>query len=387
MRIGIDARMLDNTGIGRYLRNLLTHLAQFEQPHEYVIFVNRGTAPVIAPPNFRFVTLTRPVPLYSLTEQSWLPLEIRRWQPDVMHYPNFDLPLWQCCPYIVTIHDLIYYLYPDQCPSKLAHAYAKGMLWYATAHAEIVLTDSVHSKQDLCTHFHLPDTKIQVIYPAADERCAPGRSAETQRQLAEKYGITAPYILYVGKHHAYKNIAALLHAYVRDSAIVARYQLVIAGKRDLRQQVLYDTVARLDPGQRIILTDFIAEAELFDLYRQASLFVFPSYYEGFGLPPLEAMASGVPVITSNAASLPEVVGTAALQVDPHDETALADAICRVLTDPARAAELVQKGFAQAQRFSWRTAAQELFQVYTSDRIAQAVKTYRRRHGRPRRVDF
>jgi glycosyltransferase involved in cell wall biosynthesis len=361
MRIGIDARMIDNTGIGRYLQNLLVHLARIDTHNDYIVFVNAENSRVVQQENIRFVPLKIRVPLYSLREQWWLPWEIRQWPLDLIHYPNFDMPLLPLYPSIVTIHDLIYYLYPDQCPSKIAHYYARFMLRQATRKASLLITDSEYSKRDLIAHFQVPAEKIQVIFPAADQRAHPSQSPETS--VVKKYGITKPYILYVGKHHPYKNIRTLLHAFNVHKNIYERFQLVIAGKKDLRRKDLYQEAEALYAGQAIVFTDFVSEDDLFELYRQARLFVFPSLYEGFGLPPLEAMACGVPVITSTAASLPEVVGDAAIQVEPLDVQGFADAMQSVLTDESLWQEFQWKGLQQAQYFSWDTAAQQLLEIY------------------------
>jgi len=360
MRIGIDARMLDNTGIGRYLRNMLGHLASLDGRNEYVVFVNRVHAPVVAQANFRFVPLTLATPLYSLREQTWLPFEMRRYGLDFCHFPHYALPLIGSCPYVVTVHDLIYYLYPEHCPSRAAHYYARLMLRRAVARARLVLTDSEHSKRDLMHYCALAEEKIRVILPAADPGATP--TPPDRGALAER-GIAEPYVLYVGKHHPYKNISTLLHAYVTHPDIHRGFQLVIAGTREARRSALYREAAALDPGGRILFTDFVADAELFDLYRGASLFVFPSLYEGFGLPPLEAMACGVPVISSNAASLPEVVGDAGIQVDPLNVGELAAAMRTVLTDPGLRETMRQKGLERAGQFSWGAAARQLLQVY------------------------
>lgn len=360
MRIGIDARMINNTGIGRYLRNLLQHLARIDHHNEYLLFLNKGETPMLPQKNFTEIPLKIPVSLYSPREQYWLPLEIRYWQPDIMHYPNFNLPICFLSPYIVTIHDIIYFLYADQCPSRIAHSYARWMLSYATKHAKAILTDSEHSKQDLQHYFRLPAEKIRVIFPAADERAFPG---EPNPAILAQYNIVQPYILYVGKHHAYKNVMTLMRAYMAQYEIYQNFQLVIAGKRDPRQKALYNTAAQFDSGKRILFTDFVPDGELFDLYRGARLFVFPSRYEGFGLPPLEAMACGVPVISSHAASLPEVVGDAAIQVAPDDVLALADAMRSVLTDEALWHTLKHKGLTRVQQFSWETAARQILTVY------------------------
>ena len=363
MRIGIDARMIDNTGIGRYLRNLLVHLARIDMRNHYIVFINADNTRVVEQENVQFVPLKFPVPLYSLREQWWLPIELLKARLDVVHYPNFAIPLLPLYPSIVTIHDLIYYVYPDQCPSRLAHHYARFMLRQATRKARVLITDSAYSKQDLITHFQVPAEKIEVIFPAAEQQYCPPESPELPAAIALRYGIAGPYILYVGKHHPYKNIRTLVHAFNVYPEVYTQHQLVIAGKREPRRAALYQEARSLQAGDAIVFTDFVPEDDMFELYRHAQLFVFPSLYEGFGLPPLEAMACGVPVVASNAASLPEVVGDAAIQVEPLDAHGMADAMRAVLTDPMLWSELHHKGLKRAQHFSWETAAQQLLAIY------------------------
>ena len=281
MRIGIDGRMLGNTGIGRYLRNLIIHLAQLDTQNEYVVFINDENTQGVKQENFEFVTLNPPIPIYSPGEQYRLPFVINRWKPDVMHYPNFDIPLVQSCPYLVTIHDLIYYLYPEQCPSKIAHYYARFMLKYATQHAQMIITVSQHSKRDLLKYVQVPEKKLQVVWQAAEKNYTPKQhSGQIKSTMPQKYGITRPYILYVGKHHPYKNIKQLLRAYVKYDDIYRAFHLVIAGKRDERRNDLYEYAKALDPLGHIYFTDSVPDKELVPLYQEASLFVFPSLYEG-----------------------------------------------------------------------------------------------------------
>lgn len=367
MRIGIDARMLGNTGIGRYLRNLLIQLAKLDAPHEYVVFLQPNETLPIRQEHVISVHLPVWTPIYSVKEQYRLPLEIRKQRIDLMHYPNFNVPLASGCPFVVTIHDLIYNLYPEECPSKIAHLYARFMMKHAMKRAKIVVTDSEYSKRDLMRYFHLTEKKIRVILIGADELCEHSERANTMNAaelaLKPRYGIEGRYIFYVGKHHGYKNIATLVQAFMTHQEVYQQTQLVIAGKRDPRRHELYDLAACLDPDGRIIFTDFVEDEGLFDLYRGASLFVFPSLYEGFGLPPLEAMACGVPVICSNAASLPEVVGDAAILVDPLNIREMADAMRAVLLDAELHRSLQAKGYAQTRQFSWERAARQLVEVY------------------------
>ena len=364
MRIGIDGRMLGNTGIGRYLRNLLIHLAQKDRQNDYIVFINDERLQIVEQSNFTFVPLSPPIPIYSWREHTQLYLAIKRWKPDLMHYPNFDVPLYSPCPYVVTIHDLIYYLYPDQCPSRAAHFYADFMLRYAARHAKAVITVSEYSKQDLLQHFKLSADHIHVIYEAADDLCsAVPENEETETSIFKKYGIRQAYVLYVGKHHAYKNIETLIQAFARHKSVYEQFQLVIAGRRDERRKELYELPERLKLGERVVFTDFLLDEELFTLYRQAKLFVFPSFYEGFGLPPLEAMACGVPVIASSAASLPEVLGNSVIYFDPLNVDELVEAIRRSLHTKGLRTHLQQKGLHQARKFSWKTSALKHLELY------------------------
>ena len=367
MRIGIDARMLGNTGIGRYLRNLLIQLAKIDTPHEYLILLQPNEPLPIQQDNVIPIHLAGWTPIYSIQEQYRLPLEIRKQRIDLMHYSNFNVPIMPCCPFVVTIHDLIYYLYPEECPSMIAHHYARYMIGYAIKHARAILTVSEHSRKDLNRFFHMSPDKTHVIPNGADEQCQQPEQTNAHEsreiELKRRYGIEGRYSFYVGKHHGYKNITTLVQAFMTHQEVCQQTQLVIAGKRDPRRHELYDLAAHLDPGGRIIFTDFVKDDDLFALYRGASLFVFPSLYEGFGLPPLEAMACGVPVICSNAASLPEVVGDAAILVDPLNIREMADAMRSVLTDDCLYRSLQEKGCAQVRRFSWERAARQLLNIY------------------------
>jgi glycosyltransferase involved in cell wall biosynthesis len=239
------------------------------------------------------------------------------------------------------------------------------MIGYATRRAQAIITDSECSKRDLMKYFQVPESKIHVIFPAVEnpKMIAGTATNHSQTAILEKYGTRQPYILYVGKHHPYKNIHTLVQAYTIHPEVYNHFRLVIGGKQEPRRKTLYETAWKLDQNQHIRFTDFIPDEDLAALYLGASLFVFPSCYEGFGLPPLEAMACGVPTITSNASSLPEVAGDAAIQIDPNDVQGLADAMRAVLTKPALAHSLREKGLKQAQRFSWEHAALQHRQLY------------------------
>ena len=362
MHVVVDGRMVSNTGIGRWLENIVAHLAQADSGHRITVLVNRGSQRVRP-----FATSTRRLaisaPLYSIREQLILPLEVFRCRPDLVHYPNFNVPLLGRAPYVMTLCDLIYYVSPQACPSWLAHQYARWMIRAAVDKARKVITISEYSKRDMVRHLGLKETKIAVVYPAVNlELYRPDPCATNGRPVQKKLGIKRPYILYTGNHEPRKNLRRLIEAY-RELSCRREYQLVLSGRRDPRRKALYDAAADLVARGEVIFCGEVAEADLPQLYAGASLFVFPSSYEGFGFPPLEAMACGAPVVCSAATSLPEVVGEAALLVSAESTLELRQAMERALGSASLRAELREKGLVRARSFSWTAAAQQVLAVY------------------------
>jgi glycosyltransferase involved in cell wall biosynthesis len=368
MHIMVDGRMISNTGIGRWIQNIVTHLVKIKSDHKITVLVNRDSERVRS---FGIETrrLHFSAPAYSLREQMLLPLELRSGRPDVVHYPNFNLALADRTPAVLTLCDLIYYLFPQACPSWIGHQYARWMIRMAARKARRIITLSEYSKRDMVRHLGCPESKIAVIYPAID--CAvfhDGQKSATVAAATHRLGIQKPYIFYTGNHEPRKNLALLVDAY-RKLAKRKQYQLVLGGHIDSRRQAFYDSIHDLVASGDVILCGEIAESDLPLLYAGAELFVFPSTYEGFGLPPLESMAAGVPVVCSSSTSLPEVVGDAAITFDPQSLDDLLKAMNLVLGSKQLAGELREKGRQQVQRFSWQTAAERAMGIYQE--VAQA----------------
>ncbi|MDD5491402.1 MAG: glycosyltransferase family 1 protein [bacterium] len=362
MKLFIDARMLGNSGIGRYIQNIsekMDSLAPYEdiQP---TLFLNTGDERYLG--LLKHSVLMHPLSrtrIYGLKEQVMLAYYLSALKPDLVHFPNFNVALGKKIPFVVTIHDLIYLKFPGACPNILARFYAAYMIGFACRQARLIITDSLYSKQDIMRTIHVPESKIRVIYPAVDNKYQPVK--DPSLRLA-KYDLPEKYILYVGNHEKRKNIPALITAFSQTRAI-QQYKLVIAGRRDPRRTEIYETIKALKMEEKIVFTDYLLEEDLPALYTQAGLLVFPSSYEGFGLPILEAMACGTPVVCSNATSVPEVSGDAAMIIDPFDRAGLAQAIDRLLTDQNLRRELREKGFQRVLQFSWDTAVREHIKVY------------------------
>ena len=345
-------------GIGRYTRELL---AAFHRDSVYPACLLAGEMSL------------RPSKVVRLHRASLLPalltlgqLEIgwasRRNQYDLVHDPTGVSPLlFVSTKRIVTVHDVIPYIYP-QASSRLDRLIYRFWLPVILGKMDAIITDSRQSQNDICRYLGVERDKVVVIPCAAGQDFFPHDNAKV-RQVLKQYGITAPYILYVGSIETRKNLPRLLEAYARLRKWSTSWQLVIAGASKWGAGSVYEAVERLQLTACVYFTGFVDEAELPALYTGADLFVFPSLYEGFGLPVLEAMACGTPVITSNRSSLPEVAGDAAVLVDPFEVEELTYALRSVLSDPELAQELRVQGMEQAARFSWQQTARETVNVY------------------------
>ena len=361
MHITVDARMITKSGIGRYIQNLVVYLARYQRECTYTVVVNPEDTFPGKYENLKIRRLDSTIPIYSLREQIVLPWKINSLDGDLIHYPNFNLPLLNTKPVVLTVHDLIYYLFPDACPGRIGHLYARFMFHTVTRLARRIIAVSNYTKEDIAKHLGIRADKITVIHIGVDDMYRPVSDHDGMNRVRERYGIKGEYILYVGTHHPRKNLIRLLHAF---SGLRTRgYQLVLTGKIERRWNELYSTVKRLALDDRVIFTDIVPEHDLPYLYSMASLFVYPSFYEGFGLPPLEAMACGTPVITSNVTSLPEVVGDGGILVDPSDTDAIRQKIDLVLSDRGLRDELVERGFKRVKLFNWYSTAQRTFEIY------------------------
>jgi len=364
MRIALDARKLRDFGIGTYIRNLVVELARLDQTTEYVLLCKPEDIermPKLAP-NFRIVA--ERAKLYSIGEQIRVPMALAREHVQLLHEPHYTLPRLTRCRSVVTIHDCIHLMFPKALPNRLAYAYARASIWSAARQADRVLTVSEASKRDILRFVDVPPEKVAVIYNAIDERFLRAPDEAQMELVRQRYQLNDPFILYVGNIKPHKNVERLIDAFGRARVGgLEHLRLVIVGDEISKYPALRQAVHRHRLDKHVRFLGFQPSDTLASFYRLARAFVFPSLYEGFGLPPLEAMACGTPVVTSNVSSLPEVAGDAAVLVDPHDADEIAAAIRRVVTDEPLRASLIEKGAARARTFSWSESVRAVHKIY------------------------
>ncbi len=363
MRIGIDytAAVCQKAGIGRYTRCLVRALAELDRRNEYVLFAAGGKRLGNWPQNFR----TRSMPLSDYTfallwHRLRLPLPVESFigRVDLFHSPDFTLPpTWART--VLTVHDLSFLRVPH-CADVHLRAYLEKAVPRSVQRADLVLADSESTKRDLVELLDVSPEKIKVIYPGVEERFRPIEDKPTLEEVRKRYGFPQHFILSLGTLEPRKNLVRLIEAF---SSLATHCSLVIVGRKGWLYDDIFDAVERWGLQGRVVFPGFVADEDLPALYNLAELFVFPSLYEGFGLPPLEAMACGVPVVTSNSSSLPEVVGDAGLMVDPLDTEGLARAMKRALEDEALREKMTKRGLNRAGRFTWRKAAEQLLEIY------------------------
>ncbi len=366
MRIGIDARKLHDFGIGTYIRNLLRQLARLDTRTEYVLLCRADDVDTLRAtgPNFRPVAIR--AGNYTVAEQWALPLALKREGVTLFHAPHYVLPPLVACRSVVTIHDCIHLMFPQYLPNRLAPYYARTFIGLAAKRADRVLTVSESSKRDILRFVDIPPERIDVIYNAYDERFSRAPRDEDVERVRERYQLHGEFVMYAGNVKPHKNVERLIDAFhlVRHRGL-DHLKLIVIGDELTKYTALRRAVHRHNLHKYVRFLGYMPEDTLAVMYRLAAVFVFPSLYEGFGLPPLEAMASGTPVVTSNVSSMPEVAGDAALLVNPLDTEAIADGIERVLSDRTLNADLRRRGLARARQFSWEASVKRVHEIYAA----------------------
>lgn len=364
MRIGIDARKLHDFGIGTYIRNLLRHLARIDGQTEFVILCRPEDRETLAAVGENFRAVPESSGNYSIAEQIKVPWALRREGVTLFHAPHYVLPPLVGCRSVVTIHDVIHLMFPQYLPNRAALHYARWSITQAARRATRVMTVSESSKRDILRYVDTQPEKIDVIHNAYDERFAIEPAEEDVARVRERYQLHDQFVLYAGNVKPHKNLERLIDALhlVRKQGL-DNLKLVLIGDEISKYTALRRAVHRHQLHKYVRFLGYLPEETLAVMYRLAGVFVFPSLYEGFGLPPLEAMASGTPVVTSNVSSLPEVAGDAAVLVDPYEPQAIADGIYRVLTDEPLRRELILKGIARAGQFSWEQSVRRVRAIY------------------------
>src|SRR6266496_1885161 len=364
VRIGIDARKLHDFGIGTYIRNLLRQLARLDRQTEFVVFCRPEDRETLGSLGDNLRPVVETAGNYSVAEQLRIPLALRREGVTLFHAPHYVLPPLVRCRSVVTIHDCIHLMFPQYLPNRLALTYARTSIELAARRATRIMTVSESSKRDILRFVDVKPDKIDVIYNAFDERFGVEPREEDVVRVRERYQLHDEFVLYAGNVKPHKNLERLIIAFdlVRKRGL-DHLKLVLIGDEISRYASLRRAVHRHQLHKYVRFLGYLPEETLAVMYRLAGVFAFPSLYEGFGLPPLEAMASGTPVVTSNVSSLPEVAGDAAILVDPHDPQAIAHGISRLLTDEKLRRDLRMKGLARARQFSWEDSVRRVHAIY------------------------
>lgn len=364
MRIAIDASTISTQGGPRtYVLGLIDALLKIDRMNEYLVFYNDpqhlGRFPAA-----QEIVLPGKSPISRLwREHVLLPLACRRERIELLHCPKSAIPFFSSCPTVVTLHDLIPLRHPET--EKLAaRLYWRLQIPIAAKRSSFVITDSEHARQEIIADFKVAPERVKAIMLGFDPSMLAKREPHDAAAVREKYGLPQGYILYVGTIQPRKNIDTLIEAYYRLKLMRTDMpKLVIVGRKGWLYDRLFARIAELGLVDEVIFTGFVPDEELPYIYDGARLFAYLSFFEGFGLPPLEAMACGIPVVTSDTTSLPEVVGDAGIAVPPADVDSVAAAIASLLDDAGYAASLGQRGRERAQLFSWEAAARETLEIY------------------------
>jgi glycosyltransferase involved in cell wall biosynthesis len=372
VNIAIDIRRMTEFGVGTYIRNVVRTLGRLDHENDFVLIGSPAKVEEIGalPPNFRTVPLVSP----ERSVQGYRDFRnaLKRVHCDLVHIPNlFSVPRALPCPYVMTVHDLL---------DHMARAREQSSFWRSLyfqttkrvlAGAERIFAVSNFTRNEIEKLFEIPSERVEVVYNAIDERFLRGHATAADRDLiARRYQVTYPFLLYAGRISAHKNVVRMIEAFSalkteleRDQAYPDLKLIIIgddlSGNPDLRR-----TVVRSGVQNDVRFLGFIPIEVLRIFYDEAKIFVFPSLYEGFGLPPLEAMVHGTPVVTSNVSSLPEVVGNAAVLVNPENVFEIMRALRRVLMDQALRDRMKERGYQQAAKFSWETSVRRILEVYS-----------------------
>lgn len=371
MHIGIDAHALGarQGGNETYIKNLILALAELDQQNQYTIYFSE---PVAAREwrerwaNFTVRLLPSPTPLVRVPIA--LAFELRRRPVDVIHV-QYTAPPFCSMPIVTTIHDLAFEHFPETF-TRRGKTQLRLTVRRTARRAAHVLTVSEFSRQDIIKTYRMPPEKITVAHNGCEALFTPPPSStaiDEAETIKKKFGITGDYLLAVGSLQPRKNLIRLLRAYARLRSQYKDFQpqLVLVGRRLWLYQEILREIRQQGFARDVIVTDYIDDRDLPGLYRSALALVYPSIFEGFGLPPLEAMACGTPVITSNTSSLPEVVGDAALLIDPYSEDSILQALLKIVGDEQLRSRLSAAGIQRARQFSWQTAAKKTLAVYRS----------------------
>lgn len=370
-KIGIDARFYGTKGkgLGRYVQKLIENLEKIDghSDRQYFVFLKKDGYHDYQPQAKNFIKIQADYQWYSISEQLYYPFFLQQFKLDLMHFCHFNVPLLYHRPYIVTIHDLILFHYPTIKNTTLNRFfyYAKLLAYQmvirsAAAKATLIIAVSEFTKKDIEKNLAESSGKIKVTLEAPSYLTK--TDDEDHATKLQKYAIMKPYLLYVGNAYPHKNLKKLLQAFHQIKVEFTDLKLLLVGGSDHFYQQLEAFIEK-EKIQDVVITGYVTDKELQAIYQSAVLYVFPSLYEGFGLPPLEAMANAVPVISSNRTSMPEILADAASYFNPENINSMVTAIKNGLNDETLRRQLILKGNKRLQRFSWQRMAEQTLDSY------------------------
>jgi glycosyltransferase involved in cell wall biosynthesis len=368
MKIGLDGRFwsAEAAGLARYSKELVNNLLKIDKENEYFLF--------LLPEHFAKFKSSyknlKPIQVsskhYTIKEQIKLPFEMNKVKLDFMHFLSFNHPVFWPGKFIITIHDLTLFFYPSKRGKTIVQMWAmKGVMKDAAERALKIIVPSESTKKDLVNNFNIEPEKVFVTYEGVPKEFKPLSNSKIN-QFKKTHKLEKPFLLYLGQHRPHKNLEKLIKAFeIAKKNSGLDFQLVIGGKPDPNYKTLNDKIQNSDYSKDIICPGFIKEKDIISWYNSATAFIFPSLYEGFGLPPLEAMACGTPVLSSNTSSMPEVLGNAAIYFNPSNVNEMSDKIIEIIKKPELQNEMAEKGLQQVKKFSFQKMAEETLKVYNS----------------------
>lgn len=369
MRIAFDIRRSGDYGIGTYIRNLVLQFSSLDHQNFFYLIAHSGQPKEFnpLPPNFSFIL--DPTADNGFWNDLVLPRLLQKHGVELLHTPHYRCPRFLRCCSVITMHDCVHILFPNSAGSKSESRRSRKRTRRSVRTCSHIITVSEATRRDVERLFQVPREKLTVIHNAIDERMTVKTKNVEEKKILERYQVDGPFLLYAGNIQPHKNIVRVIEAFavlkseIQTDQAWHRLKLFIIGDDLSKYQLLRRTVILGGIQNDVRFLGFVPYETLRVFYRSAQIFVFPSLYEGFGLPPLEAMANGTPVLTSNVSSLPEVLGKAALLVNPENVFEISKGLKHLLFDLSLRNDLREKGFQQVRKYSWRKSAKLSLQTY------------------------
>ncbi len=370
MHLLIDARLFSSTfGIGRYTFELVQQFITLRPNWTFTLLISDAEkAKHSFPKNVTCISANEPI--YSIAEQTSFWKKIQSIKADLTWFPHFSLPILYTKPFVASVHDMTLSKFPGKKKASLLHRIAYQItIKNALFRSKHIFTVSENTKKDIVEMEHIKPEKITVAHNAVGEEFFNYTSPE--EDILSALGVKKPFFFYAGNWREHKNVLGLIQGFHQFlQATESDMQLVVSGKPDPLYPEFLKYRAEHNLENQVLIPGLVPENQLMELYKKAKAFVFPSFYEGFGLPPLEAMAMGTPVIASNSSCIPEVCGDAALYFDPYNPSAIAQQMQKIQEDELLRKELSEKGILQAKKYSWETAAKTLLE--TMERVESSL---------------